>query len=117
MAQKLSASGSNLLVKVIDLKEEKSRGGIILPAGRGRGETLYGEVLSVGSEIPTAKASLAPAFKKGDVVVFERARCYEVPSATATLAFLAAADVLGTVEFTDEPEVVTAEKSRIVRPH
>ena len=56
-----------MLVKL--LRREKTQGGIVLP-GNSADPQGYGEVLSVGPEVPTYDETPEKNIKEGDVIVF-----------------------------------------------
>jgi co-chaperonin GroES (HSP10) len=63
----IEAVGDKVLVKL--LRREQTQGGIVLP-GNSADPQGYGEVLSVGPEVPTYKDTPEKNIKEGDVLVF-----------------------------------------------
>ena len=115
--KKIQAAGSNILVLVVNPREEKTTGGIVLPeGGKSRGVLLFGRVRHVGPDVQAKTVESeglledAPLYAVDDMVIFERASAFEVPGGTATLALLPADAVLATVfeDGTPEPIILPA---------
>ncbi len=94
---KLKPLGSNLIVEPI--KEESTKGGIILPDTAGKEKPEKGKVIAIGPGKLLDNGNRAPmSVKTGDVVVFKKYSPDEVKIDGAEYLVISESDILAIIE-------------------
>jgi len=88
----IEAVGDKVLVKL--LRREKTAGGIVLP-GNSADPQGYGEIISVGPEVPTYKDTPEKNLKEGDVIVFQTHAGFDLVMEGQILRIVTIFDVYG----------------------
>lgn len=88
---KIKPLGNRVLLKLVEVVEKKTPGGIVLPDSAKNEKALQGEVLAVGAD---EKIEV----KKGDVVLVPRYGGTELERDQEKLLIVKAADILAVVK-------------------
>lgn len=97
----VKAVKDKIVVEVLK-QEEKTEGGIIIPATAEKDPQGYGRVLSVGEEVPT--------IKEGDIILFAKFGGQVMLIDNRTLKVLAYPEVYGILEEKPKASVTSIKK-------